>query len=135
MKISESNKKKLIEEIKFVIEKMKSEEDAKTKLYYFSAIYGTMQRIFNIEYNSDLVFAHMVTSATYNTLNSRLSIPDRVVQLPPEIFDKLTAVTEELKNTLEKNGNLYNVLKKYAILGLVTSGNGYYLYQRGIVKI
>ncbi len=135
MKISESNKKKLIEEIKFVIEKMKSEEDTSTKLYYFSAIYGTMHRIFNIEYNSDLVFAHMITSATYNTLNSRLSIPDKVVQLPPEIFDKLIAVTEELKRTLEKNGNLYNVLKKYAILGFIASGNGYYLYQRGLVKI
>ncbi len=135
MKVSESHKKKLIEEIKFVIEKMKSEEDFKTKLYYFSAIYGTMEKIFNIEYNSDLVFAHMVISSTYNTLSARLSMQDRIVQLPPKIFDKLTAVTEELKNTLEKNGNLYNVLKKYAILGLVTSGNGYYLYQRGIVKI
>lgn len=135
MKISESNKKKLIEEIKFVIEKMKSEKDPAAKLYYFSAIHGTMQKLYNIEYNSDLVFAHMVIGATFNTLNSRLSIQDRVIQLPPEIFDKLIAVTEELKNTLEKDGNLYNVLKKYVILGLVTSGNGYYLYKRGIVKI
>lgn len=135
MKISESNKKKLIEEIKFVLEKMKSEEDANTKLYYFSAVYGTMQRIFNIEYDSDLVFAHMVTNATYNALNLRLSNPDKVVQLSPDIFDKLSGVTEELKNTLEKNGNLYNVLKKYALLGFVTSGNGYYLYQKGLIKI
>jgi len=135
MKISELHKKKLVSEIEFVVEKMKSEEDPQKKIYYFSALHGALARIFNIEFDSDLVFAHMVTNATYNTFNLRLLTPDKIIEIPPEIFEKLTEVTEEFKNAIEKNKNLYEVLKKFVLLGFVTSGNGYYLYQRKLLKI
>lgn len=135
MKISVLHKKKIVSEIKFVVEKMKSEEDPKRKLYYFSAIYGVISRIFNIEFDSDLVFAHMVTNAVYSTINSRLANPDKVIQLPEEIFDKLIAITEELQDVIEKDKNPYEVLKKFSLLGYVTTGNGYYLYKKGIFKI
>jgi len=135
MKISALHKKKLVSEIKFVVGKMKSEKDPQKKIYYFSALHGALARIFNIEFDSDLVFAHMVTNATYNTFNLRLVTPDKVIEIPPEIFEKLTEVTEEFKNAIEKNKNLYEVLKKFVLLGFVTSGNGYYLYQRKLLKI
>lgn len=135
MKISALHKKKLVSEIKFVIKKMKSEEDPPRKLYYFSGLYGAISRIFNIEFDPDLVFAHMVTNMAYNAINSRLANPDKVIQIPPEIFDKLIEAIEEFKNAIEKNENLYEVLKKFVLLGFITSGNGYYLYQRKLLKI
>jgi len=135
MKISDENKKKLIEEIEFVIEQMKNEEDPKAKLYYFSAVYGIMPRIFNIEYNSDLIFAHFVISSTYNRINSRLDNPDKAIKIPDDLFDKLIELTKELLDVIKKNKSLYEVLKKFTLLGYVTLGNGYYLYKKGLLKI
>ena len=135
MKLSTANKKKLIEEIEFALNSMKVAEDPETKLYYFSAVYGVMPRIFNIEYDSNLVFIHFVVNATYNNINSRLKNPEKVVKIPDDLFEKLENTTNELLNTLKQNKNLYEVLKKFILLAYVTSGNGYYLYQRGLLKI
>ncbi len=135
MKLSTANKKKLIEEIEFALNSMKVAEDPETKLYYFSAVYGVMPRIFNIEYDPNLVFIHFVVNATYNNINSRLKNPEKVVKIPDDLFEKLENTTNELLNTLKQNKNLYEVLKKFILLAYVTSGNGYYLYQRGLLKI
>jgi hypothetical protein len=135
MKISKENKAKLIDEINFVIEKMKKEQDDKAKLYYFSAVYGVMQRIFNMEYSPDLIFANFVISSTLNNINMRLLNPDAVIKVPEGLFEKLIAATEELSGAIEKNNSLYEVLMKFTLLGYVTTGNGYYLYQKGLLKI
>jgi len=135
MKINVDNRKRLIEEIKFVIKKMKEEKEPKNKLYYFSAIDGSMSRIFNVEFVPDLVFIHLVLTATYSNLNARLANPDKVIQIPKEVFDKLIITTEELQNAIEKNEDLYAILKKFSLLGFIASGNGYYLYQKGLLKI
>jgi hypothetical protein len=135
LKISKENKKKLIEEIRFVIEKMKKEQDDKAKLYYFSAVYGIMQRIFNMEYSPDLIFVHFVISSTHNNINMRLINPDAVIKVPEDLLEKLMAATEELCVAIEKNHSLYEVLMKFTLLGYVTIGNGYYLYQKGLLKI
>jgi hypothetical protein len=135
MKLSKQSKNKLAKEIRFVLEKIKGDEDPKAKLYYFSAIYGIMSRIFNLEYAPDLIFAHFVLSSTYNQINSRLQNPDKVIKIPDELFDKLIDATSELLEVIENNKNLYEVLKKFTLLSYVTIGNGYYLYQKGLLKI
>jgi len=135
MKISEKNKKKLLREIKFVIDRMKEEKDPKSKLYYFTAIYGAMSRVFNEEFIPDLIFAHVILNAVYSNLISRIDNPDDVIKLPENIFNKLQTTTEELYNTIEKNKDLYEPLKKFSLLTFVTTGNGYYLYKKGLLKI
>lgn len=135
MKLSEENKQKLTDEIRFVINQMKEQEDPEAKLYYFSAIYGIMPRIFNTEFSDDLLFAHFVISSTYNNINQRLKSPDKAIKIPDELFDKLIETTEDLLNAIEKNKNLYTVLKKFTLLGYITLGNGYYLYKKGLLKI
>lgn len=135
MNLSAETKAKLVDEIKFALEKMKQESDAASKLYYFSAIFGIMNRIYNLEYSSDLIFAHAIISSTHSQINARLQAPDKVIQLPLEIFDKLSDATAELLDVIDKDGNLYEVLKKFVLLGYVTAGNGYYLYQKGLLKL
>lgn len=135
MKLSKENKQKLIDEIRFVIDQMKREEDLEAKLYYFSAIYGIMPRIFNEDFNDDLVFAYFVINSAYNNINRRLKNPDKVIKIPDELYDKLLEATEDLLHAIEKDKNLYNVLKKFTLLGYVTLGNGYYLYKKGLLKI
>lgn len=135
MKLSKKYKDMIIEEIKFVLKRMKQEKDSKIKLYYFSAIYGMMHRIFNQEYAPDLIFANFVLNSTYNQINSRLQNPEKIIEIPDELFGKLEDATSELLTVIEKDQNLYEVLKKFILLGYVTIGNGYYLYQKGLLKI
>lgn len=135
MKITVTNKNRIIKEIKFAIKQMKDEKDPKAKLYYFSAIYGIMPRIFNIEFIPDLVFAHVVLSSTYNHINSRLENSDKVIKIPDNLYDRLIEITEEMLNAIERNESLYEALTKFTLLGYVTTGNGYYLYQKGLLKI
>lgn len=135
MKLSNANRDLITSEIKFSLEKMKEEKDDKVRLYYFSAVYGIMQRIFNLEYSPDLIFAHFVLNSTYNSVNMRLLNPDQVIKLPENLMDKLIKYTEELLDAIENDRDLYDILLKYTLLGYVTKGNGYFLYQKGLLKI
>ncbi len=137
MNIKKENRKSIIDEIKFSIEKMKDKEndDPKAKLYYFSAVYAVIHRIFNIDYDDDLVFIHFVLLSTYNNTNARLQNPDPIIKIPDDYFDKLIAATEELLGVIVMDGNPYEVLRKFILLAYVTGGNGYYLYKKGLLKI
>lgn len=135
MKISSEKKKLLLDEIRFVLGKMKEQEDPKTKLYYFTAIYGIMHRIFNLEFAPDLIFIHFVLKSTFEQINLKLHDPEKVVGIPDGLFDKLVEATAELLNVIEDNKNPYEVLKRFAVLGYATGGNGYYLYEKGLLKL
>ena len=135
MKISADSKKKISEEIRFVLGKMKEQEDPKSKLYYFTAIYGMMHRIFNLEYAPDLIFAHFVIKSTFDQINLKLHDPEKIVGIPEGLFDKLFEATTELLNVLDTNKNPYEVLKQFVLLGYATGGNGYYLYEKGLLKL
>jgi hypothetical protein len=135
MKIKEENKKMLINDVKFIIDRMDKEKETEQKLYYFTGIYGTISRIFNIEFDPELVFAHIILSITYSNIKSRIDEREKVIKLPPELFDKLISTTKEFLEKIEKNESLYDVLKKYAVIAYLATGNGYYLYQKGLLTL
>lgn len=135
MKLSKQNKKTLIDEIAFALEKMQVGKDPNLVMYYFSAVYGVLYRIFNIEFDSDLVFAHLILNVTAQQITSRLQATDKIIQIPENLFDKLIETTKDFLEAIKDNKNLNEVLKRFTLLGYVTVGNGYYLYQKGLVKI
>jgi len=135
MKINADTRKKLIEELKFIINKMEKEKEYKQKIYYFSGIYGAISRIFNLEYDPELVFAHIILNYTHNNIKLRLAQEEKIIEIPNELFDKLVATTKEFLNKIEKNESLCDALQKFAIIAYSTTGNGYYLYQRGLLRL
>lgn len=135
MKLSKENKQKILNEIRFVIEQMEHHENPESKLYYFSGIYGVLPRIFNFDFNEDLVFLHFVLSSIYNNIKQRMRNPDPIIKIPEELFDKLIETTKKLHDDIQNDKNLYDVLKKFTLLGYVMIGNGYYLYKKGLLKI
>ena len=135
MRIKEDTRKKLIDEIKFILSKMKKEIDREQKIYYFSGIHGIISRIFNFEYDPELIFAHVVLSFTHSNIHARLAEEEKIIKVPDEFLDKLVDTTEELLKKIEINESLYDTLQKFSVIGYATTGNGYYLYQKGLLRL
>ena len=139
MNISDDFRETIVKEIKYVAKKIDQSNDPNQKLYFFSGIYSIIQKIFNLEYDSDLIFFHFILRQTYDAFNGRLQAimkgGETVVPLQEDQFKKLSQITKELANKLQKNEDVNETLKKFAILSYTTTGNGYYLLQKGLLKI
>lgn len=138
MKLSKSMKKLLVDEIVYVTNAMEKEGDDEKKLYFFSGIQGIVNRIFNIEFNEDLVLLHHILKTTHEAINLRLNAlkkgQDTVVPLLKIQFEKLIELVKELGEKIQQDESLIDVLKKFTIIAYSTTGNGYYLLNKGMIK-
>jgi len=129
----------VVNEISYAVNKMEESSSWEEKLYYFSAVYSVINRIFNLEYDSDLIYAHSILQETYNAFSQRIRAilkgGETLIPLDEEHFERLITITKELSNKIEEKKNIDNTLKKFAILSYATTGNGYYLLQKGLLKI
>jgi len=139
MKLSDTYRKLVVKEIQFAATKMKQASSGSEILYYFSAVFGVIQRVFNIEYDPELVYVHFLVRATYEGFMSRLQLiqkgADTSIPLLDEQFVKLTAITKELGTKISKGQGVDATLRKFVLLLFTTTGNGYYLVQKGMAKI
>ena len=53
------------------------------------------------------------------------------------LFDILEKTLKELTQSVENNNDdkIYKDLQKLSILGYITTGNGNYLYKKGLIKL
>ncbi len=132
-------RKKMVDEMRYALKKMSEEKDERKKLYYFSGTYAVIQRVYNFEYDPQLVFIHHVLEDTYRIISNRVIViaqGDKTVLLADGVIDKLHLYTSSIVDKIERDEDgIYDLLQKIVILGYTTSGNGYYLYDKGIVKI
>jgi hypothetical protein len=138
MNLSVSNRKIIIKELHFIHELMDRYEAPEDKMYYFSAVYGIANRIMNLEFDEELSFLHYVTHAAHNTINNALAIASQrhsSPTIPPQVFQKLQDAIKELGTYIEERKQIYPVLEKISNLAYSTTGNGYYLYLKGSLKI
>lgn len=141
MKISDNYKKIIVDEFRSVAGKMKEMEDLSKKLYWFSAAYGVVFRVFNLEFDATLVFVHMILNAAYSTISGRLAAiregKDETIDIPEGLFDSLQEVVEELAENIEMENehDIFKNLQRIANLTYATTGNGYYLYQKGVLQL
>lgn len=138
MNISDKFRKIIREEIDYVVTKMDKSETPDEKVYYFSGIGGMIQRIFNLEYDEELVYAHMILKETHNAFISRLQAikaGQKEIPIYNVHFEKLIILAKELADKIEKKEDISDVLKKLSCLSYTTTGNGYYLLQKGLLKI
>jgi hypothetical protein len=141
MNVSENYKNIIAKEFREVVEKMKETKDLSEKMYFFSATYGVVSRVFNLDFDPVLVFVHLILNAAYDTINGRLMAlkgrQDEVVQIPENLFDSLQKAVERLAENIEtgNKNELFKNLQKIANLSFATTGNGYYLFKKGMLKI
>jgi hypothetical protein len=138
MKVKEDHKKVLLEEFEFVSKMMRETPATDTKLFYFSGIYGALSRIFNLNFDSHLVFIHNVLNSAYSSIMARIAATkggDSSISLPDDFFDKLSSYLDELAQKIKENKPAYDTLEKISLLTFATTGNGYYLIKRGVIKL
>ncbi len=139
MNLSKGMQKRFTDEIDFVVGQMRRSSDAVTKIYFFSAVHGMAQRIINMEFDPELAFIHNILSAAFTTINGRLAIlsqgQERGTGIPDKLFDKLEEALEEMADNIRRGENTYPVLEKISNLAYSTTGNGYYLYLKGLLVI
>jgi len=128
-----------VREISFVVDRVRTERDLRTRVYYYSGIYGEMLRILNISFDPQLLFAHNVMNNSYQLLRARSDTVvlgrDTTIDFPDGFFDRLCSLLEELADNIENNRDLYQTLQNISCLSYISTGNGYYLFQKGILTI
>jgi hypothetical protein len=138
MEIKQEYRKVLVEEFAYAAKMMKENQFAELKLFYFSSTYGALSRIFNLQYDPQLIFMHLVLNNAYGNINTRIQAikgGEGIIQFPEEYFEKLTGYVEKLASQIERNEDTYKTLEEIALLTFLTTGNGFYLFQKGILKI
>jgi hypothetical protein len=138
MKISKKNKKLLLDEIQYVSNEMRKCETAHEKMFLFSGIHGMLNRIYNIEYDSTLVFTHFVLSNVHSGFIQKLEAlrtGDPIRTVEEDHFDKIEFLINALKENIENDDPVDDTLKKFVELLYSTTGNGYYLKRKGYLKI
>jgi len=135
MNISTENKRLLVDEIKFVLQSMKESKSPIKSIYFFSGIYALLQRIFNTEYDPDLVFAHIIFKMVHDTFSQKILNPDPIIELNNEHFERLYQLSENFYKKIENNEGFDDILKCFAVLSYSVGGNGYYLAHKGILSV
>lgn len=138
MDISANSQRALVTEIRTAVEYMRKAKAAQEKMYFFSAVFGIANRIMNLEFDPELGFMHHVTSAAYTTINSNLlmmSTGQSIRTVPPQMFEKLEEVLEDLATRIEQRKSTHSALQRISNLAFSTSGNGYYLFLKGALKL
>ena len=138
MKLKEEYRKLIVEDFAFAAKMMKEKLPYDARLFYFSGTWGVVSRIFNLSFDPELVFIHSVLNGAYNVILARLAAArggETSVILPDDYFDTLANYVEQLAQRIKDNKKAYDILEKISLLAFATTGNGFYLLQKGAFKI
>lgn len=132
---------RLAEEYRYAANKINESKDPNKILYYFSIYYGEAQRVLNFQWDADLALIHMATHYVYNNLRALIQSPNiSIIPFNAKIIiDALSQIASDLAgyyDTGKDNVNeLHNILGRIAKIGYTTTGNGAYLFERGIINL
>ncbi len=139
MKLSFDMHKALVNDLDVAVQGMRGSDSPADKLYFFSAVYGVAQRIANLEYQDELIFIHQVALLTYQQmiarLNSMRQAQESPVRFHPALFEQLESCIDDLQQCIDAEEPVDSVLKRMAILGYSTTGNGFFLCVKGRLMV
>jgi hypothetical protein len=137
MNISEINFKLILEELKNVKSNIEETPLHDDKLYFFTASFGVIYRVINIESNPTLIFIHQILQSLHQAMQQRLnnsrSLPGISNSLPNEMWNSFIMNFNEFIIAFESKNDMkiYSALENISNLIYATSGNGFYLYLKG----
>jgi len=139
--IQQEYKSLIIEEFEDVGRLLKEAKSPSDFLYLFSASYGILNRILNIQCDPTLVFMHQVLQSLHQAMQARLqaagSNPLEPYPFPIEFLPKMGEILEKLRLAFLKGSEseICHELSRASNLSYASTGNGYYLYIRKKLQI
>lgn len=138
MQINKTYKTALINEVKYVLKKMKENTSLEKKLFYFSAVPAELLRVLNLDYDLDILYLHHAVNHAYASFQQRMAAiksGDATIILDEHQIAKLESLLEDVLGVIEQKKGIDEVLKAFIELAYSTSGNGFYLMEKGLLKI
>lgn len=135
---------RLAKEYRYASIKMEEAELPARKLFYFSVLFSEAQRILNMEWDRELCLVHAIAHHAHSQINSVIQTAPVTQQAVPvaweAIFKGLTKAMSDISTyfeseTGENNGDLLSIVCRIAEIAYASTGNGSYLYEKGMLKI
>ena len=135
MDISKTNHDLLLKEFADIIELIDNSENLEDKLYFFSASYGILNRIMNLESDATLIFMHQILQNCFQSITQRLTAKTKQnisSDVPQEMIVQFFSLFKELKIAfgIKDKIRIWEILQRFSNLSYAMSGNGYYMYLR-----
>lgn len=135
-------RERLRSEFRIAASKINEARDIRTKNYYFSVFYGEAARQLNMHWDADIALLWIVTQTACQTINTRIvgagEGPYPLGGFPVDFIQALDDVSNELAAAFEGDAvdlvRLHAALKRTAEMTFATTGNGAYLYDKGMIK-
>ena len=131
----------LAKEYRYAATKMQESPEPVKKLYYFSVLFGEAQRVLNWEWYRDLALIYLISQDTYGHVNNLIMQPVMLSVLPIDVSAVITALTQAtadlatyLEQTEDNAEKLHQILGRFAEISYAVTGNGSYLYEKGLIK-
>jgi len=140
--LPEPIRQQLAAEFRFAASKVAEATDIAMKVYYFSVFFGETGRQLNMHWDADLALLWSVSQHACTAISGRLAqaigafplggFPDEFLQAIDEVSVEMAGAFEGKELDLPR---LYAALARTAELTFITTGNGAYLFQKGMVKL
>ena len=129
MKLPQQVKKNLLKELEFIIARMREEPDPVKKIYFYSAVNGSLERVTRFHFDKELLVAQAIMSLSYNVINdrvNRLKIGDTVVPFTESLMEQLISSVSDLAKAIEDNKTVYPAVEKAMEVAYMATGPGFY---------
>ena len=140
--LREENRQRLAKEYRYAVTKMQESSQQTRKLFYFSVFFSEAQRTLNWQWDRDLSLIYAVTYFAHTQFNAAMQTFALTQALPIDwaaVYDKLTVFASDLTAYFEKTEKdsgeeLHQILGHFAEIAYSITGNGSYLYEKGLIK-
>jgi len=133
-------RQRLAKEYLYAVTKMRETQPAR-KLYYFSVFFGEAQRMLNLEWDRDLALIYTVTLHVYTQITAQAPLSGQLPIDVATVHEQLTKAAAALAAYYNNGENddsreeMYQTLGRLAEIAYMVSGNGSYLYEKGLIKL
>lgn len=139
MKIDPYLRKELVKELQYCAKKILEEGDVEKKMYFYRYVWEALDRIIDLSFDPQLLFAQFVIEVSHGTISNRVNQirvkKDKTIPLVEGVFDLLTKSINELATKIEKDEDIYKTLEQIVKLTYLNTSDGHYQFTKGMIEV
>jgi hypothetical protein len=139
MKISDIEKRHLVEELEYLSKKIEESRDFPVANFYFSAAYGAFDKILKSDYSRSILFTEEILQMAYLRTTSLLQDANLQKVIGQErmmrIMMQIAKDIRDLAVNIMKGSDTIEKLSEIVELAYTLTGPGIYLRDMGKIKV